>query len=97
MTLHQDELLRNVVERGVFVKGCGVLGVKRFTHEQTIEPHLRWVDLLVPEAAFGSARMSFQLFAQERSSLAIFLVAGAFIKEQEHSAGKNVVEVVVVG
>ena len=97
MTFHQDELLRDVVEVGVFVKGCGILGTKRFGHEKAVEPHLRRVDLLVPEAAIGSARVSFQLFAQERGGFAVFFVAGVFIKEQKHSTGENIVEVVVVG
>ncbi len=62
MALHQDELLCDVVECGRFVKGDGILGVERFTHVKTVEPHLRRVDLFVPEAAFRSARVRFQLF-----------------------------------
>ena len=78
------------------LKCRGVLGVKRFAHVEAVEPHLRRVDLLVPEAAFGSARMCLQLFAEEGGGFPVFFLAGGFVKEEEIAAGKNVIDVVLV-
>src|SRR5436853_6607993 len=61
--LHQNELLGYVFKVSVFVKGRGVLSVKWFAHVETIQPHLRRIDFLVPETAFGSSRLRLQLLA----------------------------------
>src|SRR6185369_7119048 len=95
MAFHEDELLRDVVEGGIFVKGFGVLGVERFTHKEAVKPHLRGINLFVPETAFRSARMRLQLLAEESSSLSIFLLAGSVVKKEQIAAWKKVVDVVI--
>ena len=50
----------------------------------------------MPEAAFGSARVRFQLFAQKRGGFAIFFLARDFVKEEEIAAGEDVIDVVFV-
>src|SRR6185503_2295005 len=96
MKLHQDELLRDVVKRSGLVESGGPLRVERFAHEETVEPHLRRIDLLVPEASSRRARVSLQLLAQERRGFAVLLLLRFLVKQQQNAAGKNMIDVVLV-
>jgi hypothetical protein len=69
------------------VKSGGVLGVERFAHVETVEPHLRRIDLLVPEAAFGSARVRLQLFAQLRAAALRYFSCRVFVKNEQVAPG----------
>src|SRR5262245_30676209 len=96
MPLDQYKLFGDVVERCVFMKDGGVFGVKRLSHVQTIEPHLGGVDLLVPKATFGSARVRPELRPQQTGSLTVFVLFRILIKKEKHSAQLDIVQVVLI-
>src|SRR2546430_12905713 len=94
--LHPNELLRDIVEGCVLVKGRGVLGVERLAHVQAIEPHLVRINLLVPKATLMRARLRLQLFAQQIGSLLVFLLFSYPIERQQKFSFVDIIEVVVV-
>src|SRR5947209_1450527 len=96
MTFHQYELVRNVVEVRVFMKRRGVLCIERLSHVEAVEPHLRRINLLMPEAAFRSARVSLQLLAQSISSFLVLLLFSHLVKQKQDSTVKYIVQVVVI-
>ena len=95
MLFHPDELVGNVIPV-VLAKDLGKLCIKRLGHVQAVEPHLRGVNFLVPEAALGSARLSLQLLAQGGGGLPVFLLPRHLIESEQVSSGQEVVEVVFV-
>src|SRR2546423_14497532 len=47
--LHPGELLRDVVESSVVMKDSCVLCIERLAHIEAVEPHLKWINFLMPE------------------------------------------------
>src|ERR1051326_4901562 len=92
---YQDELPRDVVEVRVFVERRGVLRVERLGHVEAVEPHLRWINLLVPEASLVRARLRPQLFAQKRGGTPVLLLTRDVVESEQKSARHDVVEAVV--
>src|SRR5687767_2695749 len=96
MTLHQDKLFGDVVKCRRFIKGGGPLGIERFAHVETVEPHLPWINLLMPKTAFRRARVCFQLLAKKRSRFAILFLLRFPVEHEQVSSGKDMVDVVLV-
>src|SRR5581483_8023148 len=72
MRFPPDELPSDIVERTIFVKGRGVLGIKRLTHVQAVQPHLIGIDFLMPETALVCAGVSSQVLSQLIGSFFVF-------------------------
>ena len=64
VAIHEDELLRHIVVEGGLVEGLGVVGEEWRRHEKTIQPHLVWIALLVPETALTGPGVVAHLLAQ---------------------------------
>jgi hypothetical protein len=96
MTLHQDELLSNIAEGCVVVKRRGIFGIEGLTHVEPVEPHLRGIDLLVPEASVRRPWLLFQLLTQQSGRLLVLFLFGVLVKSKESSAGENIIEVVIL-
>jgi hypothetical protein len=90
---HQQELPGDVVEGGRLAEGARVLGVERLRHVQPVEPHLLRVDLLVPEAALGRARLRAELRAQRVERPPVARLLGALVQAEEQAALRDLVEV----
>ena len=69
--VHQQKLFGDVVEVGGGLEGDGVLGAEGFGHVGAVEPHLVGIDLLVPVAAAGSARLKGELVVEELRGLGV--------------------------
>src|SRR5947208_6275983 len=96
MQVHQRKLLRDIVEICILMQSLRILRVERLGHVQAVKPHLRGIDLLVPEAAVGSTWLGLQLCAQKRGRLEVLFFFRDLIEQQQNSAVEYVVEVVVV-
>ena len=55
--VQQCKLLCNIAESLGAMKHRGILGIKRFRHVETVEPHLIRISLLVPESPGRRARL----------------------------------------
>ena len=55
--VHEQELFGDVVEVLRLLEGCSVCGAEGLGHVGAVEPHLVGVDLLVPVASAGGARL----------------------------------------
>ena len=97
VAVHQQELLRDVVEVFGGLEGDGVLGAEGLGHVGAVEPHLVGVDLLVPVAAAGRARLHRELAVQEFGGLGVARVLGDPIEQQDGAAHLNVVQGVRIG
>jgi hypothetical protein len=97
----EQDLFGHVVEEGRLAEGGAVLGEKRGSHVDTIEPHLVRVDVLVPKAALFGAGMTAHLAAQKfESFLVTLLVRRVFrigVEDEKDLARVDVVDVVRLG
>jgi hypothetical protein len=96
MTIDVHKLVDDVIKRVGLVKHPRKHRIERFTHEQTVKPHLIRIDLLVPESAFPGARMMTQLESERLSCGAETLLTRRLVQCQERSSGCNLVYVVLL-
>ncbi len=68
MPCDENKLIDDVVKRVRFFEALRVPCIKRFCHEQTIQPHLKRIHPLVPESAFVSSGLVFQLTLIEKAA-----------------------------
>ena len=73
-----------------------ILGIERFAHVDTIEPHLLRITLLMPEAAISDAWLVLQLQEERIHHLAITLLARAFIEFKERTSRADVVDIILL-
>ena len=95
MPFHQNKLPGYIIKVGVFMKCCGILGIERLSHVETIEPHLMRIDLFVPEPTVRRSRMRLQLLTKQCGSFPVFFLTCHFVKQQQAATGIDVVEVVL--
>ncbi len=95
--VHEEELVGDVVEVGGGLEGGGVLGAEGFGHVGAVEPHLVGVDLLVPVAAAGGARLKGELVVEELGGAGVLGVLGDAVEEEDGAAHLDVVEGVGLG
>ena len=72
-----------------------ILRVEGFGHVEAVQPHLVRVDLLVPEAAVGIARLLLQLHEERIQHLPVTRLARAVVELEERTPRADVVEVVL--
>jgi hypothetical protein len=94
--VREQDLLGDIVEIGGLVEVGGVLGVERAGHEEAVEPHLVRVNLLVPEAAAGGARLLAELVAQGLQGNAVAVGGRLLVEREEDFAGRDRVEGVIL-
>ena len=95
--VHEEELFGDVVEVGGLLEGGGVGGAEGLGHVGAVEPHLVGVDLLVPVAARGGARLDGELVFEEPGGLGVLFLLGNAVDEQRGAAHLDVVEGVAGG
>ncbi len=95
--VHEEELVGDVVEVGGGLEGDGELGAEGFGHVGAVEPHLVGVDLLVPVAAAGGARLKGELIVEELGGAGVLGVLGDAVEEEDGAAHLDVVEGVGLG
>jgi hypothetical protein len=95
--VHQQKLFGDVVEVGGGLEGDGVFGAKGFGHVSAVEPHLVGIDLLVPVAAGGSARLKGELIVEKLRGERVLGLRCDAVEEEDGAAHLDVVEGVGLG
>ena len=100
MARHDCELVRDVIEgrvlRVAFEEARCVARVERTAHVESVEPHLVRVHLLVPEAAFGHARLDRELRELRVDDLPQPLASAKIVHVEGELARVDAVELAVL-
>ena len=97
MLIHEEELLGDVVEVGGGLEGGGVLGAEGLGHVGPVEPHLVGIDLLVPVASAGRARLKVELAVEEPGGEGVLRLRGDTVEKEDGAAHLDVVEGMSLG
>src|SRR5690349_11581934 len=93
---NEEELAHHIVHRCGISMARRVFRIERLGHVQSIEPHLLWIDLLVPETTLGSSWLRGELLAQRVRCAHVARVVRAIEEREEYATFVDLVEIVLV-
>src|SRR6186713_395505 len=94
MAFHPNKLIDDIVKIFRRSKLLCILGIKKITHIETIQPHLVRISEFMPEASLFRSWLPVQLFTEKLSRLFILFFFGSMIERKENSSWCDVIEIV---
>ncbi len=95
--IHQQQLLRNVVEILRLLKGDGVLGAKGRCHVRSVQPHLVGIDLFVPVSPARRPGLQGELVVNILRRLVVLRLLGHAINQKHGPSQLNLIQTMRVG